>query len=80
MKTITQTFLILVLFFLHILLLRMVNEHMGTTYTIVAAIYAYDHLYIGSIENEVNKTVSTAIFWITLLLIPVTFHAIKTFS
>ena len=53
---------------------------MGTTYTIVAAIYAYDHLYIGSMENEVNKTVSTAIYWITIIVIPITFHAIKTFS
>ena len=80
MKSITQTFLILVLFFLHILLLRMVNEHMGTTYTIVAAIYAYDHLYIGILGNKINKTVSNAIYWITFLVVPVSFHAIKTFS
>ena len=80
MKTITQTFLVLVLFFMHILLLHLANEYVGTTYTIVAAIYAYDHLYIGSMENEVNKTVSTAIYWITIVVIPISFHAIKTFS
>ena len=80
MKSITQTFLILVLFFMHILLLYMVNEYMGTVYTIVTAIYAYDHLHVGYIENVTNKTVSNAIYWITILVIPITFHVIKTFS
>ena len=80
MKSITQTFLVLVLFFMYILLLHMVNEYMGTVYTIVAAIYAYDHLYIGILGNEINKTVSKAIYWIILLVVPITFHVIKTFS
>ena len=80
METVKQIFIELIVFFIQIILLNTTYKYTGTVYTIVTAIYIYDYYYIGTMRNTTNKTVSDAIYWITILVIPVTFHAIKTFS